>query len=65
MKCLNRFHNTYNKVMKRVAKFVGEIYFLKSLTKTALLYNYCKPVVRHWSDNNINDGTPLKVSVIS
>lgn len=45
VKLLENFYEQYGDLFKILTDFIGEIDFLKSGAKTAVLYNYCKPKI--------------------
>ena len=62
--CLDLFNKKYSNVLKEITKFIGIIDVIKSCSKTAILYNYCKPNIDKTISRSYVDAKSLRHPII-
>ena len=64
LKKMEEYHQKYGDSLKSIAKFVGAIDLIKSSSKTAIMYGYCRPEIDLTKEDSYMDVLDLRHPII-
>lgn len=61
---IQHIYTNYNQIFKQCVSFISMLDYLKSNAKTALLYNYCRPIIDYDPKNSFIEAKQLRHPII-